>query len=180
MARAASMLFMVVLAGVALLWQFASEHPFWATVLIPSAVCGLYLIGKQERQKQQEVIDARLRDEHVPSMSPREYEQFTARQLERAGWKVLHVGRQGDQGCDVLAELRGFKAVCQCKLYRKRAGNDSVQQAVAARRHYGAQVVVVVAPNGFTTSAQELAASNGVHLMHHSRLAMLEAEARIP
>lgn len=180
MARAASMLFMVVLAGVALLWQFAAEHPFWATVLIPSVAFVLVRLYKAEQAKQLATIDARLRDEHVPSMSPREYEQFTARQLERAGWKVLHVGRHGDQGCDVLAEIRGFKAVCQCKLYRKRAGNDAVQQAVGSRRHYGAQVVVVVAPNGFTTSAQELAASNGVHLMHHSRLAMLESEARIP
>ena len=42
------------------------------------------------------------------------------------------------------------------------------------------QIAVVVAPCGFTASAQELAASNGVHLLHHSALSTLERAARIP
>jgi HJR/Mrr/RecB family endonuclease len=178
--RALGTLFMVLLAAVALLWQWASENPWLAAFAIPSVLVAAYALGRMELDRRQAITDARLRDEHVPSMSPREYEQFTARQLERAGWKVLHVGKTGDQGCDVLAELRGFKAVLQCKLYRKRAGNDAVQQAVAARRHYSAQIVAVVAPAGFTRSAVELAESNGVHLLHHTALAGLERAARIP
>lgn len=178
--RALGMFAMVVLAGVALLWQWAADNPRWALVVIPSVIAGVWWLGKREREKQQAVLDARLRDEHVPSMSPREYEQFAARQLERAGWSVLHVGRQGDQGCDVLADLRGFKLVVQCKLYRGRCGNDAVQQVVGARRHYDAQVMAVVAPAGFTRSAEQLAASNGVHLLHHTELAGLERAARIP
>ena len=103
-----------------------------------------------------------------------------ARQLERAGWKVLHCGKNGDQGCDVLAELRGFRAVVQCKLYRKRCGDEAVQQVAGARRHYNAHVMAVVCPADFTAAAQQLAASNGVHLLHHSALATLEGAARSP
>ena len=135
---------------------------------------------REVRKQKAAAVAERLRDEHVPSMSPTEYEQFAARQLERAGWAVKHCGRTGDQGADVIAELRGFKAVCQVKLYRSRCGNQAVQEAVGARKHYGAQIMVVVAPSGFTRSAVELAASNGVHLLHHTALVGLERAARIP
>jgi len=174
------MLAMVVLAIVALVWQWADQHPLLALFVIPSTLYGLYRLGKHEQAKRQAILDARLRDEHVPSMSPLEYEQFVARQLERAGWTVKHCGRQGDQGADVVADLRGFRAVVQVKLYRKRCGNDAVQQISAARRHYDAQIMVVVCPAGFTPSAVALASSNGVHLMDHSALASLATAARIP
>jgi HJR/Mrr/RecB family endonuclease len=171
------MLAMVFLAVVALIWQWASEHPLMALFVIPSTVVALALIGRHERLKQQAILDARMKDEHVPSMSPIEFERFVARQLEKAGWKVVHCGRPGDQGCDVLAELRGFKAVVQCKLCR--AGNGAVQEVVGARMFYGAQVMAVVAL-GFTEAARSLASSNGVHLLHYSELGRLERNARIP
>jgi HJR/Mrr/RecB family endonuclease len=171
-------LFAIAVAG--LLWGWAAQHPGQALVLIPGLAITAHLIAKEAREKRRAKFDARMRDEHVPSMSPIEYEQFTARQLERAGWTVKHCGRSGDQGCDVLAELRGFKVVCQAKLYRSRVGNRAVQEAAAARRHYDAQIMAVVAPNGVTKSAHALAATNGVHLLHHSELGALESTARIP
>ena len=178
--RALGMVAMVALAAVALLWQWSAESPRLALIVIPAVIGGLWWLGKREREKQQAVLDAHLRDEHVPDMSPREYELFTARQLERAGWKVTHCGRAGDQGCDVVAELRGFRAVVQVKLYRTKVSNSAVQEVVATRRHHDAQIMAVVAPAGFTRSAEQLAASNGVHLLHHSALVGLERAARIP
>jgi restriction system protein len=178
--RALSALAFGVLALFALLWQWAVANPVLAWVLIPTALGVCWLVGREMRKQKAAIHDARMREEHVPSMSPLEYEQFAARLLERAGWKVSHCGRAGDQGCDVVAELRGFKAVVQCKLYRVRVGNNAVQQIAGARRHYNAQIMVVVAPSGFTRSAEQLAASNGVNLMHHSQLHALESAARIP
>lgn len=174
--RGLSLLFTVALVAVALAWQFAVDHPALAISIGSLTVSALCSISIARRRR----LDAQMRDEHVPSMSPTEYEQFNARLLERAGWRVRHCGHTGDQGCDVVAEIRGFKAVVQCKLYRSRVGNGAVQEAVAARRHYGAQIMVVVAPAGFTQSAQALAASNGVHLLHHSALHTLAGLARIP
>jgi restriction system protein len=115
----------------------------------------------------------------VFALSPDLYEQHCAALLSHAGWQAERVGGIGDQGCDVLAELRGCRVVVQCKLYRRRCGNEAVQQVVAARPHYGAQVMVVVCPAGFTASAQQLAASNNVFLMHHEELAGLARLARI-
>jgi HJR/Mrr/RecB family endonuclease len=170
-----------LLLGLALLvggaWHLAETYPFefWLSA-IPAT--GLFIaLWRYDRQLQRQELDARLRDEHVPSMSPTEYERFVKRQLELAGWFARHVGRTGDQGCDVLAELHGFKAVVQVK--KCRAGNSAVQEVVAARHHYGAQIMVVVALD-FTAAARQLAASNGVHLLLHSELATLERVARIP
>ena len=178
--RALSMLFMVALAIIALLWHFIATQPLLALWTIPTATYVLYRIGRHEREKQLKALDERLRDEHVPDMSPLEYEQFASRLLERAGWSVRHCGQAGDQGCDVVAELRGFKLVVQCKLHRKPVGNSAVQAIVAAKRHYRAQIMAVVAPCGYTHSALALAVSNGVHLLHHSELAGINRLARIP
>ena len=174
--QAFAWLLLLAVAAVALLWQWAVEHPAGAVAAFSAVVWYCVWAWRLERAKRLE----RLADAHVPDMSPFEYEQFAARLLERAGWSVRHCGGVGDQGADLLAELRGFRLVVQCKLYRKAVGNAAVQEVVGARRHYGAQLMAVVAPAGFTPSAQALAASNGVHLLHHSALATLEAAARVP
>ena len=169
-------MFQLVLPGgmsLLVLLATAYAYPWWTLVF----VAGFCAFVWRDLRTQRAITDARLRDEHVPSMSPAEFERFVARQLEQAGWSVRHTGRTGDQGCDVVAELRGFRAVVQVK--KCRAGNAAVQEVVAARHHYGAQVMVVVAL-GFTPAARLLAASNGVHLMHHSQLCDLETLARIP
>ena len=178
--RTAGTLLAILGIALVMLWQWAYANPLLAAILIPGGLCVVFTLAREHNAKRAALLDAIGRDSHVPSMSPAEYEQYTARQLEQAGWNVTHCGRQGDQGCDVIAELRGFKAVIQCKLYRKRCGNSAVQEIVGARRHYGAQIMAVVCPAGFTESAQQLAASNGVHLLHHSQLHSLEAKARIP
>jgi restriction system protein len=166
---------LVLLAVLALVWQWAAEHPGWALV-IGSALIWLSVYGARLQRAQRLALQ---NDAHVPSMSPLEYEQFVARELERAGWKVKHIGTQGDQGCDVLAYRAGFRLVVQCKLYRARVGNAAVQEIVGARRHYRAHLMAVVAPAGFTPSAQALARSNGVHLLHHAQIAGLAKAARV-
>ncbi len=180
LSKALSSLLLVFAALLALLWHAIATYPVWAAVIGLPTIGFVALVGHEMRRQARAAHDARMRDEHVPSMSPLEYEQFSARLLGRAGWRVKHCGRSGDQGADLFADLRGFRAVVQCKLYRGRVGNSAVQEAAAARRHYNAQIMVVVAPNGFTKSAYALAASNGVHLLHHSELVRLAQLSRIP
>jgi restriction system protein len=166
---------LLLLALIGMVWQFVDEHPGWALV-IGAALVAVSVYGMRLQRAQRLAMQ---NDAHVPSMSPLEYEQFVARELERAGWKVKHIGTQGDQGCDVLAYRAGFRLVVQCKLYRGRVGNAAVQEITAARRHYRAHLMAVVAPAGFTPSALALARSNGVHLLHHSELPQLQRLARI-
>jgi HJR/Mrr/RecB family endonuclease len=178
--RAVIWLALLAMALVVLVIQFAALHPAIAAFTGTAMIWFGFRVAKEMRKQREAKLGARMRDEHVPSMSPVEYEHFVARLLAQAGWNAMHCGQTGDQGCDVFAELRGFRAVCQVKHYRGRCPNSAVQEAVGARLHYRAQIMVVVAPNGFTRSAVELARSNGVHLLHHSALATLERAARIP
>jgi hypothetical protein len=64
--------------------------------------------------------------------------------------------------------------VLQCKLYSKPVGNNAVQEIAAGRVHRQAHFGAVVTDNTFTPSARELAASNGVHLLHYTDLTRLE------
>lgn len=117
---------------------------------------------------------------NVALLSPQQYEQCCADLLELAGWNVSLVGSSGDQGVDVVAERRGYRAVVQCKNHRHHVGNAAVQQIVAGKAHYCAQIAVVVAPNGYTLAARALAKSNGVYLLNDEALPKLERIARIP
>jgi restriction system protein len=104
------------------------------------------------------------------SISPIEYEHFCARLLRDNGWVAETTKASGDQGADIVAKRGTEIVVVQCKKFAGPVGNFAVQEVAAARRHYGAHLAVVVAPNGFTSSARELAATNDVTLLHHAEL----------
>jgi len=72
----------------------------------------------------------------------------------------------GDQGADIIVEIDRSKIVVQTKLYTSAVGNDAVQQAYAAKRYYTATAAVVVTNATFTRSANELAESLQVVLLH--------------
>ncbi len=103
-------------------------------------------------------------------MHPVDYEMFCARQLQRAGWDTRMTATTGDQGADVIAEHRGRRLVVQCKLYNTPVGNDAVQQVHAAKAFQQAQLAAVVSNQPYTRSAKQLAATNGVYLLHHAEL----------
>ena len=106
---------------------------------------------------------------------PGDFERWCAATLRRAGWRTRLTGGSGDQGADVVAERDGLAVVLQCKLYAKPVGNKAVQEAFAARHHYGAAHAAVVTNAGFTRAAAELAGTTGVALLHYSELADLDA-----
>lgn len=117
---------------------------------------------------------AALEDELGASADdPGDFERWCAATLRREGWRTRLTGGSGDQGADVVAERDGLAVVLQCKLYTKPVGNKAVQEAFAARRHYGAAHAAVVTNAGFTRAAVELAGTTGVILLHYSELADL-------
>lgn len=111
----------------------------------------------------------------VSTEDPGDFERWCAATLRKAGWRTRLTGASGDQGADVVAERDGATVVLQCKLYAKPVGNKAVQEAFAARRHYGADAAAVVTNAAFTRSATQLAATTGVALLHYSELPDLEA-----
>lgn len=94
-----------------------------------------------------------------------DFEHFFAHLLKERGYLDVEVTQgSGDQGVDILAKHGDVNYAIQCKLYTGNVGNDAVQQIVAGKNHYGAQVGAVATNSNFTKSAIELAKSNGIIL----------------
>jgi restriction system protein len=105
-----------------------------------------------------------------PNLSPTDYEQYCAQQLRTSGWSASTTKASGDQGTDIVAEKGAIRLVVQCKLYNRPVGNKAVQEIAAARAHEQADCAAVVSNSPYTPSAQQLANTNGVLLLHHSDL----------
>ena len=114
-------------------------------------------------------------DSFSASMTPADFETFCAGELRRAGWKASLTAQGHDQGVDVVAEKAGVRVVLQCKLYSRPVGNKSVQEAAAGRAHERAHRAAVVTNNSYTPSAEQLAATNGVLLLHYRDLKDLDS-----
>ena len=106
----------------------------------------------------------------IDKMSPYEFEKAVAKIYELKGYTTTLTKASGDQGADIILEKFGHKIAIQVKLYSTPVGNKAVQEIVAAKYHYGANKAMVVTNNYFTSSAKELAKSNGVQLIDRSVL----------
>ena len=109
-----------------------------------------------------------------PETTPEEFEHWCKGILLSNGWTARTTQRSGDQGADVIAEKFGIRLIIQCKLYNSSVGNKAVQEAYAAKTYYQATIAAVVTNSSFTPSAQALANTTGVLLLHHSQLNSLE------
>lgn len=110
--------------------------------------------------------------------SPEEYEIACAEILKRNGWDADLTPRTGDQGVDVVARKESFSVGIQCKHYSSPVGNSAVQEVAAGIKHYNLKHGVVLAESGYTQSARELAATNGVLLLSLRDLEQLESFVR--
>lgn len=102
--------------------------------------------------------------------NPYEYETKVATKLKSLGWSARTTSGSGDQGADVIAEIEEVTFVIQCKLYSGPIGNKAVQEVVAAKGYYDADVAAVVANQSYTKSAKKLARKLDVLLLHHDEL----------
>ena len=101
---------------------------------------------------------------------PLEYERAVSELLAMLGWNSRVTPGSGDQGVDVVATKGSRHIVIQCKLYSQPVGNKAVQEAHAAKGFEQAGEAYVVTNNSYTRSAQQLASSLGVTLLHHSQI----------
>ena len=105
-----------------------------------------------------------------PDMDPFEYEHYCSSIFRKNGWDSKATQGSSDQGVDVIAKKDDIKLVAQCKKFTKAVGNKAVQEIVAGIKYYQADMGIVIAPNGFTKSAEKLAAANKIKLIHHSQI----------
>lgn len=125
----------------------------------------------------QNEVFAYRRNDVTGGLSPLEYERHCAALFRLQGWDAQLTDHSGDQGVDIVARRRlrdgtqgKLVIVVQCKLYSKAVGNFAVQEVFAGTRLYSADLALVVAPNGFTAAAIELARVTGVELIHHDEI----------
>ncbi|HMO29336.1 restriction endonuclease [Enterovirga sp.] len=115
----------------------------------------------------------------VDGLSPAAFEAACAHALAARGWSARTTALTGDQGADIIAEKDGVRLIVQCKLLGRPVGNKAVQEAHAARTHFGARHAAVVSNADFTRGARDLAATTGVVLLHHSQLGEIERHLRV-
>ena len=108
------------------------------------------------------------------TMTGREFELYCRNVLQEAGWHAALTPGSGDQGADIIAEKDDRRVVIQCKFYNGTVGNKAVQEVYAAAAFQDAPYAVVVTNSVFTKSAHQLAHKNGVLLMHHTDLPLLD------
>jgi restriction system protein len=164
-----------IVAALVLNKMFPDSPPndFWLAALFFWLA---WLAGRwwmRAREQRLEAVAQTLRTADVSGLSPLDYEEYCAVLLRDAGWQARTTPLQ-DQGVDVIATLRGMTVAIQCKMYALPVGNKAVQEVVAGRLHYGAHLGVVVSTAPYTRSAQVLASSTRVLLLHHDQLPMLE------
>ncbi|WP_294261551.1 restriction endonuclease [uncultured Comamonas sp.] len=106
----------------------------------------------------------------VHKMSGEEFERYCTEILKSSGWKVIHKGKTGDQGVDIISEYNKSRVAIQCKRYASSIGNKAVQEVYSGKNYEECDIAVVVSNAKFTASAVQLAQSLGVFLIDISEL----------
>ncbi|MCG8605291.1 restriction endonuclease [bacterium] len=110
------------------------------------------------------------KNKYKVSLTPFEYEHFCAKELQKAGWETTVTPGSGDQGAEIVAKKNDTRMIVQCKKHSRPIGNRAVQEAIAAREYFDANIAVVATNSTFTTAAKQLATKSGVVLTHHDDL----------
>ncbi|MDD4409987.1 MAG: restriction endonuclease [Candidatus Pacebacteria bacterium] len=104
------------------------------------------------------------------SLSGQEFEDLLIRLYGLMGYIVEHPGGVGDQGGDLILNKNGQRILVQAKRYSGNIGNAAVQEAVAAKKYYDCNQVMLIGSSNFTRAALDLASYNEVELIGKSEL----------
>lgn len=109
-------------------------------------------------------IQANITIDDIDMMSGVEFENFLKDYFEKRGYLATTTKASGDQGIDVIIEKNAVKTGIQAKCYSGTVGNSAIQEAVAGKKFYNCDKVMVITNNFFTDSAIALAKVNDVVL----------------
>lgn len=153
-----------LVAGGVLVLVLALFAPVLVAVVVGAAVTLVLALGSWTRRSRDGL--ARRRGlAAADRMTGEEFEDWLAILFRASGWRVRHTRATGDFGADlVLGHGAVDEVVMQAKRQGRPVGVAAVQQASAARLHYGTDRAMVVTNSTFTPAAIELAGSTGVEL----------------
>ena len=119
----------------------------------------------------------KIKQYKLSALSGEEFEILLIKLFESMGYVVKHLGGVGDQGGDLILSKDNQRILIQAKCYNNYSiGNNAVQQAVAAKKHYDCDRLVVIGTSSYTREAIQLAKSNDVQLIWKKELQALLVE----
>ena len=99
----------------------------------------------------------------IDKMDGKTFEKACADILKHHGFsKVEITGRSGDGGVDILACKGNIKYAIQCKRYKNKLGNSSIQEVFSGKAYYHCDKAVVMTNSYFTKPAIQYA--NHLHV----------------
>lgn len=121
------------------------------------------------------VVD--IQNSNIDTMSGVEFERFCIDLLVRSGKfdRAQMTDVNNDYGADIVAvDKEGVRWVFQCKRYKNKVNNKSVQEVIASMAHYKATMAAVITNSWFTDNAKILGNENGVWLVDRAGVKQLE------
>ena len=103
-------------------------------------------------------------------MSGADYERHCATMLNENGWSTQSTAARGDQGAGIIARKDGDVLFLWCQLSKEPVGRGAVAEVSTARVYHGATFAAIVSNAAFVAAACQVAATNGVFLLHHDDL----------
>lgn len=107
----------------------------------------------------------------VDAMTGTQFEILLEHLFAYKGYRVARIGGRGDFGADLLLDDATGRTIVQAKRWTGVVRHEAVQEAVAAKAHYGAVHAMVVTQSTFSQHATTLARSNNVVLWDRTKLA---------
>ena len=127
-------------------------------------------IKKIKSLEKSEDEGGRISIEQIDLMSGTEFEAFISGLFTKMGYETRLTKTTGDQGIDIVASKNGYVLGIQAKRYKSAVGNFAIQEAVAGKKYYQCNDVMVISSGYFTKEAKELAQVNGVRLWGREEL----------
>ncbi len=95
-----------------------------------------------------------LSDSYLRSCGWQAFERAVLRLLPQLGFEgVRLVGQSGDEGADVIGHSHGKRWLFQVKYWRRRVGEDTVEETVRAAATYRADIPVIISLVGYDEDA---------------------------
>jgi len=163
-----------VLAPLLAITRTVSQFVFVLALLsVPLLLMGWRRVLREKRRALQ-TFDTRA---ELGTLTPEQFEKWCAARILEAGYRVEHVGGQGDHGIDLVAKRGDEVVVVQCKRNagRRTVGEPQLRDVFGAMHAHGAQRAIVISAGWFSAPAREWAQGKPIELWDVERLVGLGA-----
>ena len=119
---------------------------------------------------------AALTADEMYTLSPADFEKYTASLFRMKGYDVKVRGRSGDSGVDLdIKSPDGRRAVAQCKRYNKTVGSEIVRELFGTMIHERASHAFLITTANISKAARDWAKGKPITLIDGAKLEQIAA-----